>query len=262
MTGILTRAASIGATLLRPTRGSMAIGHRRAPKKMLELYEAEYCPFCRYVRETLTELDLDAKIHPVPKGGSRFKAALVALGGKPKVPFLHDPNTNQKLYESEAIAEYLYAQYGPKGYEPPPRELSTSTMATALRGKSGMFAQPGKPADKPLELYSFEASPGSRLVRETLCELELPYLLHNVGKGKGVGEWLLPGMRDVLIRDYEPATVKRRKLAQRGGRMQVPYLVDPNTGTALYDSARIVAYLRKTYAATEVVVATPTPTET
>jgi hypothetical protein len=31
-----------------------------------------------------------------------------------------------------------------------------------------------------LELWSFEASPYCRIVRETLCRLELPYLLHNV----------------------------------------------------------------------------------
>jgi glutathione S-transferase len=30
--------------------------------------------------------------------------------------------------------------------------------------------------------------------------------------------------------------------------MQVPYLVDPNTGRAMFESADIVAYLERTYA--------------
>ena len=36
-----------------------------------------------------------------------------------------------------------------------------------------------------------------------------------------------------------------------GRDIQVPYLVDPNTETALFESADIVAYLKQTYAAQE-----------
>ena len=43
------------------------------------------------------------------------------------------------------------------------------------------FMVNGKSA--PLELYSFEASPFCRLVREALSSLELPYRLTNVGRG-------------------------------------------------------------------------------
>jgi glutathione S-transferase len=32
------------------------------------------------------------------------------------------------------------------------------------------------------------------------------------------------------------------------GKMQVPYLMDPNTGEALFESADIVAYLNRVYA--------------
>jgi len=49
---------SLGASLVRPTRGSIAVGHRKLPKKTLVLYEAEYCPYCRYVREALGEVEL------------------------------------------------------------------------------------------------------------------------------------------------------------------------------------------------------------
>ena len=38
-------------------------------------------------------------------------------------------------------------------------------------------------------------------------------------------------------------------LFERTGRVQVPYLIDPNTGVEMFESTAIVAYLDKTYAA-------------
>jgi hypothetical protein len=78
----LRAMASLGASLLRVDRGMVVRGHRQTPKKPLEFFEAEYCPFCRHVREALTELDLDAMIYPVPKRGKRFRQRLVRLGGR------------------------------------------------------------------------------------------------------------------------------------------------------------------------------------
>ena len=237
---------SLQSSLVRLGRGAVVKGHRKPPELPLEFYDAEYCPYCRYVREALTELDLDALIHPVPKGGSRFRPVLQEQGGKVTVPFLYDPNTGRKLYESKDIVRYLYAEYGVQDRRPPLRLLALAVLASALRGRKGMFARPSKPAAEPLELYSFEASPYARLVRETLCELELPYHLHNVGKGRGKPtEWLPPGAR----KNYVATTDNRRKLVERGGQMMVPYLVDPNTGKALYESADIQRYLLQTYGA-------------
>jgi glutathione S-transferase len=242
--------AALAPSLVRLARGAVVVGHRTRPRKMLELYDGEYCPFCRHVREALTELDLDAMIYPVPKQGSRFRQQLQKLSGKTKVPFLHDPNTGQRLQGSEAIARYLYEEYGPEGKKVPMRLINTSVLATAMRGTGGMFAKRSRAPAGPLELYSFEASPYSRLVRETLCELEIPYDLHNVGKSpRSAVDWLPPGLRLRVKKDYVPRTENRRKLQQRGGRMQVPYLLDPNTNTALYESAAIQRYLRETYGA-------------
>ena len=67
--------ASFGTSLLRVDRGVVVKGNRRKPEKTLELYEAEYCPYCRHVREALTELDLDAMIYPIPKGGNAMSPA-------------------------------------------------------------------------------------------------------------------------------------------------------------------------------------------
>jgi hypothetical protein len=87
-------------------------------------------------------------------------------------------------------------------------------------------------------------------VRETLCELEIPYIVRNVGKSPGkMIDWLPPRLRLRVKRDYVPHTENRRKLQERGGRMQVPYLVDPNTNVAIYKSAEIQRYLRNTYGA-------------
>jgi glutathione S-transferase len=233
-------------TLVRLLRGAVVKGHRKTPAQPLELYDGEFCPYCRYVREALTELDLDVIIHPMPKGGNRFRGQLKGIGGKSSVPFLRDPNTGKQLYESEAIVQYLYAEYGPQGARPPRRLIYLSRGATLLRLKSGMFARPSKAPAKRLELYSFEASPYARLVRETLCELEIPYLLRNVGKERGKpSEWLPPGTR----KNYSGTTKNRRKLVERGGKMMVPYLIDPNTGVAMYESADIRRYLLKTYGA-------------
>lgn len=38
----------------------------------------------------------------------------------------------------------------------------------------------------------------------------------------------------------------RSRLAARGGRVQLPYLVDPNTGQEMYESREIIAYLGRT----------------
>jgi len=39
-------------------------------------------------------------------------SCLKKLGGEARIPFLHDPNTGTKLYESEEIVKYLYEQCG------------------------------------------------------------------------------------------------------------------------------------------------------
>ena len=246
MSNTFKAVAALAPSLVRIGRGAVVRGQRRKPALPLELYEAEYCPFCRYVREALTELDLDALIRPVPKRGNRFREQLKQAGGKARIPFLRDPNTGKSLYESEEIVGYLYSEYGPVGERPPPRLLPLSLLATTLRLEKGMFARPSQAPAQPLELYSFEASPYSRLVRETLCELEIPYHLHNVGKGRGrAADWLPPGAR----KNYVAPTENRRRLVERGGRMMVPYLVDPNTGVAMYESADIQRYLLETYGA-------------
>lgn len=240
--------ASALPSFLRVPRGVVVKGHSKKPVKLLELFEAEYCPYCRHVREALTELDLDALIYPVPKKGTRYKTRLVKIGGEPKVPFLHDPNTGVKLYESNTIVEYLYTTYGIEGIPVPERNIKTSVLATALRASKGMFAQPSVPAKKALELYSFEGSPYSRLVREMLCELEISYILRNVGKTPGsFADFFPPILRHNKMKNYMPGTENRRAFLERAGKMMVPYIIDPNTGVSMWETGDIKDYLRTTY---------------
>lgn len=225
---------------------------RKQPVQSLVLYDMENCPYCRLVREVLTELDLDVLILPCPKNGQRFRPKAKDLGGKFQFPFLVDPNTGTQMYESADIIRYLAKTY--EGRARSQRGLKRqvavmgSTLASASRPLRGARVRPSRTPEKPLELFSFESSPYSRLVREVLCELEIPYLLRNTGKAA----WTDMGpasFRDKLFKGPKDTGRNRKVLAERTGRVQVPYLIDPNTGTEMYESADIIAYLEKTYGA-------------
>jgi len=241
---------SFGSSLLRVDRGVIVKGNRKKPVENLILFDAEYCPFCRHVREALTELDLDAMIYPIPKGGKRYKPHLKKMGGEDKVPFLVDPNTDTHMGDSEAIVEYLYSEYALEGEEPPSRRIYTSLISSLSRVKTGMFAVPSKAPRKPLELWSFEASPYGRLARETFSEMQLKYILHNVGKTPGHhADYYPPELRYEYITDYMPGTENRRKFLKRAGRVMIPFIVDPNTGIEMFQTKKIQEYLRETYGA-------------
>mgnify|MGYP002778342306 FL=1 len=249
---LLDVQTSLLASTLSGWRGTLAFRPAtRQPAQALELYEFEGCPYCRLVGEALTEMDLDALIRPCPKGGTRFRPGVQKLGGKLQLPFLVDPNPGTRQYESAEIVRHLAQTYGAtvRGDTGVLRQLrlSSGQLARGARRWRGLRARPSRAPEQPLELYSFESSPYSRLVREVLCELELPYLLRNTGKAlwQDLGP---PWIRARLFPDLPVAGRNRARLKALTGRVQVPYLVDPNTGTAMYESADIVAYLESTYA--------------
>lgn len=252
----LNNLNSILASQVRLWRGSKARRfYPNRPKQVLQLYEFEACPYCRFVREVITELDLDVDIFPTPKGGKRFRPEAEKIAGKEQFPLLVDPNTNTTLLESGAIAAYLHEQYG-RGKEPWAvklmREPVSSSLASATRQMRGMNMRPSKVVayqpEQPIELFSFESSPYSRKVRELLCELEIPYRLRSTGKvlWREIGP---PAVRTKLFPNALVLGPKRQELLARGGKLQLPYLFDPNTGTSLYESERICKYLLETYAA-------------
>lgn len=239
------------ASTARGWRGTSADLGARAPEKTLQLYEFENCPYCRLVREVLTELHLDAEIYPCPKGGDRFRPKAVALGGKAQFPLLIDPNTGVQMLESADIIAYLRSTYGsgkPVRAVPRGLQVASSGLASAVRGTRGMRVRASKAPGQLLELWSFESSPFSRPVRELLCEMELPYVLHNLGKEQ-LADMGPPNLRPTL-KPYAPVPGgKRAAFLADKGQMQVPYLYDPNTGQGLFESKDIMAYLVAEYGA-------------
>ncbi len=230
MSRALQLTGSFATTILRGGSGMQVGALGKRPEQPLTVYEFENCPFCRKVREALSVLDLEADILPCPKGGPRFRPELRERGGKEQFPYLVDPNTGTEMYESDAIVRYLFDHYGdgriPLALSVPfARDLSSALSGLTRVGYGSHYRRARQP-EEPLELYSFEASPFARLVRECLCTLELPYRLHNVAKG----------------------SPRREAFVARSGRMMVPYLVDPNAGCEMFESADIVRHLEERYA--------------
>ncbi|MFT5431035.1 MAG: glutathione S-transferase, partial [Myxococcota bacterium] len=186
----------------------------------------------RKVREALSELDLAYVNNPCAKG-SRNRDTVVHTGGRALFPFLVDPNTGTQMYESEKIIDYLRETYGPGRRSVvwrmvAPLNTATSAVASAVRPRGRAVTRHAKmrpPPQRPLVLYNFEASPYCRKVREVLAELDLHHQVRSVAKN----------------------SARRPELIEKGGKMMVPYLRDPNTQTALYESDDIVNYLRSTY---------------
>jgi len=240
------------STLLRATNGIRSLPAAVKPEQALQVFDIENCPYCRLVREVLTELDLDAEIYPCPKRGERYRPEVVERGGKAQFPFLVDRNTGVEMYESLDIIDYLYGRYAqrplPARWRLGELQKVGSMLASAPRVSRGMQARPGKLPEWMLELYSFESSPYARVVRELLCEMEMPYLLRNCGRTRPA-EWLLPPLRERLDITPDSELYNRRVLQDSEGKVSIPYLFDPNTGQGLFESAAICAYLREQYGA-------------
>jgi len=235
--GLLPSIAMLSATFASFLRFFAGTGVKKPlgkrPEKLIRLYDIEGDPECRRVREAMTMLDLDATVLPCPRGGRRYREEAEKLGGKEKFPFIVDENTDVKLYGTKNIIPYLFKTYG-DGRMPfvlrHPFVGLTSFLASLVRLFRGVRkARNIKDVkiDDPttIELYSYEAAPPCKLVREVLTELEIPYLLHNLGK----------------------RSPKRKSFVERSGKMMVPYLVDKNNNVALFESNDIIEYLYENY---------------
>lgn len=247
---------ALASSLLEGGRGMQGTAFPQQPEKPLQLYEFEGSPFCRRVREVLTLLNLDYEVYPCPKGGEKYRKIVQEKGGKQQFPFLVDENSGVALYESQDIIHYLFQHYGKTGKTPQkfahyPQLPVVALAGTLVNGARGIWINKkiidrAAPAEL-LELWGFEASPFTRVVRATLAELELPFIYHNVAKERwqDMGPAVLrfkPGKYQAL------AGGKREKVMNVMGRdIQVPYLVDPNTGVKMFESAAIVKYLNKHY---------------
>lgn len=222
------------------------------PADPIELFEYEGSPYCRKVREAAAVLDLDVLFRPCPSGETHWRPMAKAEGAA-TFPYLKDPNTGVSMIESDDIVEYLFRTYGPVANrsEPPapdasPEELGVPFMlrrggitnptcyAAAVARLKALRARPSRAAAaaeagapvQPLVLWTYEASPFTKAVRESLTELAIPHVVRYCPRG----------------------SKKRDELQAKTGRFQVPFLEDPNTGVEMFESAEMVAYLEATYA--------------
>jgi glutaredoxin 3 len=94
---------------------------------MLELYQTEWCPASRRVRERLTELGIDYLTHQVPVERER-RIALVAATGYDTIPALLLDNGSAVVGE-DAIGAHLEEYF----HEPPEAEAHRAKAEAARR---------------------------------------------------------------------------------------------------------------------------------
>lgn len=228
------------------------------PKKPLIVYEFEGCPYCRKVRETLSVLDIDHYVYPCPREtlkvaghclNSRFRPEVAKLGGLLKFPFLIDPNTDRKMYESDEIIKYLWNTYGSKATPPlnyriahwkPYRDISMK-MCQLLRPCTdmGILRAPSHRPKETIDLWGYESSPCTRRVREVLSMLELPYLYHEMPGGS-------TEKRQEFIKQYADR-FSQKDFRKKFGMVQVPFLRDSNSNVEMFESSDIAKYLCQHY---------------
>jgi len=106
-------------------------------------------------------------------------------------------------------------------------DVTTATAVSAARPNFGnVHYERSKVPEQALELYEFEVCPYCRIAREALSALSLDPIIYPCPRG---------------------GTLYREKVKTEGGRYQFPYLVDPNNGISMYESADIVEYLFREY---------------
>ncbi|QIO05999.1 glutathione S-transferase N-terminal domain-containing protein [Acinetobacter shaoyimingii] len=252
-------AQALASSITGGGRGANGTPFPKQPEKALKLYEFEGSPFCRRVREVLTTLNLDYEVYPCPKGGTKYRKIVEELGGKQMFPFFIDENTGEQLYHSKKIIRHLFKHYGktgetPQKYSEYPNIPYVALAGTIINGARGVWIKK-KIIDRPapdalLELWGFEASPYTRVVRATLSELELPFIFHNVAKERWQDQG--PALLRLKPGKYVPLNGGKReqvvKVMNRPKQdIQVPYLVDPNTGIKMFESKDIIQYLNQQY---------------
>ncbi|CAB9509571.1 Monothiol glutaredoxin [Seminavis robusta] len=237
--------------------------------RFAQLWDVENSADCRAVRELLTELDVVVDLvipaapnsrvfvdpdydyalspgTPVPRLGVEESNGdeLILSGADQVVAYLEslkqqqaemakataatndeedEDNAKPEVEEALEVAKNVWNKVG-------------NNLATALRLGRGSQVSPAatftipvpvRRPPKPLVLYSYEGNQFCRLVREVLTELDIVYELRSAGK----------------------ESPRRSELAYiTGGSSQCPYLLDPNTGSDMAESADIIAYLYKNYA--------------
>ena len=72
---------------------------------MIELYILETCPYCKKVMGFLDANSIEYEKRDIKDYDTRVN--LIKLGGKEQVPFLHIKGDSIKMYESDAIINFV-----------------------------------------------------------------------------------------------------------------------------------------------------------
>ncbi|KAI4318825.1 hypothetical protein MLD38_032490 [Melastoma candidum] len=108
------------------------------------------------------------------------------------------------------------------GNEIPPGQYALDLAGIKFKETSKIGPRP----EKPIEIYEFESCPFCRKVREIIAILDLDVVFYPCPRNG-------PNFRP--------------KVAEMGGKKQFPYMIDPNTGVAMYESDDIIKYLVTRY---------------
>ncbi|MEM8772360.1 MAG: glutathione S-transferase N-terminal domain-containing protein [Pseudomonadota bacterium] len=103
--------------------------------------------------------------------------------------------------------------------------LGASFLASVLRLGAGGAGAPVELAE-PIIIYEFEGCPFCRIAREAVSQTGVPVLIRPCPKG---GTRFRPQVREL------------------GGKSQFPYMIDPNTDQAMYESSDIARYLHEKF---------------
>ena len=76
--------------------------------------------------------------------------------------------------------------------------------------------------------------------------MELPYVVRNTGRS-ALRDWIPPPLRALLSIEPSAELHNRADLLEQTDKVAIPYLVDPNSGAAMYESGAILDYLDTTY---------------
>lgn len=224
--------------------------------RLLKLYDIENLRSCRSVRERITELDLvvekvipsaensrallDKDYNDALPTGQIIPCLVVRLSDGSDAVISGESDIldffDEVLVDESPLTVGEGRNVDSSWLEQVVKTFQTVGYYTAglFRMERGCRVSPVVTAStdvnrpkQPLILYSYEGNQFCRLVREVLTELDIVYELRSAGKGSP--------------RRTELATLS-------GGSTQCPYLVDPNTGRSMAESADIIAYLYKEYA--------------
>ncbi len=72
---------------------------------MIDLFIIPTCPYCQKVIKYMDQNKISCNIFDTNDNDNVLR--LLSIGGKDQVPFLYNENTNEKIYESEDIINYL-----------------------------------------------------------------------------------------------------------------------------------------------------------